>query len=203
MGLFVCLSNSTDKISEHANLETDLIRGYGFHLMIDSDYDRLMRIVSTTRNEKGESFCKRFDENGVPVGMMTATLLASSNRNNTVLILTTKDIIEEIDTMDDIRAILAFNYEDFKYKIVDINALCSNQISMSRGGGLLILPLIEVCRGNKLNAINLYSTDSGVDFYKKKGFENVGDVRFPNKMMLILLSGTGARKTRKYRLKRK
>jgi hypothetical protein len=60
-----------------------------------------------------------------------------------------------------------------------------------------------VCRGNKLNAINLYSTDSGVDFYKKKGFENVGDVRFPNKMMLILLSGTGARKTRKYRLKRK
>ena len=203
MGLFICLNNSSYKIREHAQLETELIRDHGFQLMIETDYARLMRIVSTTHNEKGESFCKRVDENGTAIGIMTSTLVGNSNRINTVLILTTKDAVEEIDTMDDIRAILAFNYEDDENKLVDINALCSNQLTRSRGGGLLIAPLIDVCRENQLNFINLYSSDSGVDFYKKKGFENAGDERFPNKMVLRLSSGSNVRKTRKRRMKRR
>jgi hypothetical protein len=201
MGLFICLNNSTDKFREYANLETDLIRNHGFQLMIEKDYDRLMRIVSTTHNENGESFCKRM-EDGVSIGIMTSTLVGNSIRMNTVLILTTKDSVEEIDTMDDIRAILAFNYEDEEYKLVDINALCSNQLSRSRGGGLLIGHLIDVCQKNRINAINLYSSVSGVDFYQKKGFENAGDERFPSKMVLRLSAGAGFRKTRK-RPKRK
>jgi hypothetical protein len=202
MGLFICLNNSSYKIREHAKLETDLIRDHGFQLMLEADYDRLMRIVSTTYNENGESFCKRVKD-GVSIGMMTSTLVGSSIRMNTVLILTTKDAVEEIDTMDDIRAILAFNYEDDENKLVDINALCSNQLTRSRGGGLLIGPLIDVCRENQLNAIILYSSDSGVEFYKKKGFENAGDARFPNKMVLRLSSGAGAKKTKKRRTKRR
>jgi hypothetical protein len=198
MGLFICLNNSSYKIREHAKLETDLIREHGFQLMIESDYNRLVRIVSSTRNENGESFCKRM-EDGVYIGIMTATLLASSNRTNTVLILTTKDSVEEIGTMDDIRAILAFSYEDDENKMVDINALCSNQLTRSRGGGLLISHLIDVCRENMLNFIVLYSSDSGVEFYKKKGFENAEDERFPNKMVLRLFAGANVRKTRKRR----
>lgn len=201
MGLFICLNNSSYKIREHAKLETDLIRDHGFQLMIEADYDRLMRIVSSTRNELGESFCKRM-EDGVSIGIMTSTLLASSIRTNTVLILTTKDSVEEIDTMDNIRAILAFNYEDEEYKLVDINALCSNQLTRSRGGGLLISHLIEICRENQLNFIVLYSSDSGVDFYKKKGFVNAGDERFPNKMILRLSAGANVMKTKKRRTKR-
>jgi hypothetical protein len=202
MGLFICLNNSSYKIRDHAKLETDLIRDHGFQLLIETDYDRLMRIVSITRNENGESFCKRF-EDGVSIGIMTTTLLGNSNSTNTVLILTTKDSVEEIDTMDDIRAILAFSYEDDENKLVDINALCSNQLTMSRGGGLLISHLIDVCRENQLNAINLYSSDSGVEFYKKKGFENAGDERFLNKMVLRLFAGANARKTRKRHIKRR
>ena len=105
--------------------------------------------------------------------------------------------------MDDIRAILAFNYEDDENMLVDINALCSNQLTLSRGGGLLISPLIKVCRENQLNSVALYSSESGVVFYKKKGFENAGDERFPNKMVLRLSAGSGARKTRKRRTKRR
>jgi len=198
MGLFICLNNSSYKIREHAKLETDLIRDHGFQLMIEADYDRLVRIVSSTRNENGESFCKRM-EDGVSIGIMTSTLLASSNRTNTVLILTTKDSVEEIGTMDDIRAILAFSYEDDENKLVDINALCSNQLTRSRGGGLLIAHLIDVCRANVLNFIVLYSSDSGVEFYKKKGFKNAEDERFPNKMVLRLSTGANVRKTRKRR----
>ena len=203
MGLFICLNNSPDKFREYANLETDLIRGHGFGLMIETDYARLMKIVSTTYNEKGESFCKRVDENGTAIGIMTSTLVGNSNRINTVLILTTKDAVEEIDTMDDIRAILAFNYEDEEYKLVDINALCSNQLTMSRGGGVLITHLIDVCRENRLNAINLYSSVSGVEFYKKKGFESAEDERFPSRMILRLSAGAGFKKTRKRRMKRR
>jgi hypothetical protein len=200
MGLFICLNNSSYKIREHAKLETELIREHGFQLLIETDYDRLMQIVSRTRNENGESFCKRM-EDGVSIGIMTSTLIGNSNRTNTVLILTTKDSVEEIDTMDEIRAVLAFSYEDDENKLVDINALCSNQITRSRGGGLLISHLIDVCRENQLNAINLYSSDSGVEFYKKKGFENAGDERFPNKMVLRLFAGANVRKTRKRRIK--
>lgn len=203
MGLFICLNNSSYKNRGHAQLETNLIRDHGFQLMIETDYDRLMRIVSSTRNEKGESFCKRFDVNGISIGIMTSTLVGNSTRTNTVLILTTKDAVEEIDTMDDIRAILAFNYEDDENKLVDINALCSNQLSKSRGGGLLIAHLIDVCRENQLNTIILYSSDSGVEFYKKKGFENAGDERFPNKMILRLFAGANVRKTRKRRMIRR
>jgi len=202
MGLFICLNNSPDKFREYANLETDLIRNHGFQLMIEKDYDRLMRIVSKTHNEKGESFCKRM-EDGVSIGIMTSTLVGNSIRMNTVLILTTKDAVEEIDTMDDIRAILAFNYEDEEYKLVDINALCSNQLTRSRGGGLLIGHLIDVCRENRINAINLYSSVSGVEFYKKKGFGSAGDERFPNKMILRLSTGANVKKTRKRRTKRR
>jgi len=67
----------------------------------------------------------------------------------------------------------------------------------------LIGHLIDVCRENRINAINLYSSVSGVDFYQKKGFENAGDERFPSKMVLRLSAGAGFRKTRKRRIKRR
>ena len=192
MGVFICLNNSRYKVRGHADLETRLIRSHGFQLIVDSDYERIMDLILKTTNEKGETFCRRLEE-GVFAGIMVSYLAGNSIRNNTVLILTSSatNAIEEVESIADIRAVLAFNYndDDDESKVVDINALCSNQLTKSRGGGLLLTPLISVCNGTELTAIVLHSSPDGVEFYKKKGFENEPDERYPNKMVYILASG--------------
>jgi len=165
-----------------------------------------MDLILKTTNEKGETFCRRLEE-GVLTGIMVSYLAGNSIRNNTVMILTSSatNAIEEVESIDDIRAVLAFNYndDDDESKVVDINALCSNQLTKSRGGGLILSPLISACNGSELSAIVLNSSPDGVDFYKRKGFENEPDERYPNKMVYILASGGIKRARTKMKATRK
>ena len=134
----------------------------------------MARLVIPARSDKGETFCKYKDEKDNLQGVDMATLSSHTIGEDTVLILSTRENFNEIESADDIRAILAFNYEEFddddkKYEL-NILVLCSNQITKLRGAETLLLNLINVSRENGIRLISLAATDNAVTYYEKFGF---------------------------------
>jgi len=200
MGLFICLRQpSRDKIKEHIKIEADLINRYGFQLITQEDSDRISELISDTTNDKNEKFCTYLDKEGELQGIDTSILKRHTTRgDNTVLILSTKDSIEEVDSANDIRAVLTFKYEDAtEYKDLDIEALCSNQITKLGGGKILLDNLIAVCRENEIRKINLFAANNAISFYAKNGFINESEIH-PN-IMSLQLGGRKSLKKRKCR----
>ena len=186
MGLFICFSRpSKYKLSEHTAIEERLVNNFGFQEISLDDCNKIVQLILRVINDKGETFCKYLDENGVPQGIGTSTIGGHTGGDETVLILSSCDNFDEIESGNDIRAILAFNYEDFEYKNIDINVLCSNQVTKSGGGKILVENLINVCRQEGIRKITLFASQSAVSFYKKFGFVNESKM-FPNMMSLQL-----------------
>lgn len=186
MGLFICFSSpSKYKLQEHTNIENQLVDKFGFQQISLDDCNKIVQLIYHVTNDKGETFCKYLDENGVPQGIGTSTIGGHVGGDETILILSTRDNFNEIESGNDIRAILAFNYEDFEYKNIDINVLCSNQVTKSGGGKILVENLINVCRQEGLRKITLFASESALNFYKKIGFVNESKM-FPNMLSLQL-----------------
>jgi N-acetylglutamate synthase-like GNAT family acetyltransferase len=188
MGLFICFKGpSRYKIPAHTKIETELVDKLGFQPITQDDCNKIVQLILKVRNDKSESFCRYVDEEGISRGIGVATVAGHTSGDETVLILSTKDNFEEIESGNDIRAILAFNYEDDEYKNVDINVLCSNQVTKSGGGGILIKSLIEICKQEGINKISLFASESAVNFYKKIGFINESEIH--HNMMSLQLGG--------------
>ena len=186
MGLFICFSRpSKYKLPEHTAIEEKLVNNFGFQEISLDDCNKIVQLILKVTNDKGETFCKYLDENGVPQGIGTSTIGGHTGGDETVLILSSRDNFDEIESGNDIRAILAFNYEDFEYKNIDINVLCSNQVTKLGGGKILVENLINVCRQEGIRKITLFASESAVSFYKKIGFVNESKM-FPNMMSLQL-----------------
>lgn len=186
MGLFICFSGPSNyKLQAHANIENQLVDKFGFQQISLDDCNKIVQLIYHVTNDKGETFCKYLDENQVPQGISTSTIGGHTGGDETILILSTRDNFHEIESGNDIRAILAFNYEDFEYKNIDINVLCSNQVTKSGGGKILVENLINVCRQEGLRKITLFASESAVNFYKKFGFVNESKM-FPNMLSLQL-----------------
>jgi len=186
MGLFICFSRpSKYKLPEHTAIEQKLVNNFGFQEISLDECNKIIQLIFQVTNDKGETFCKYLDENGVPQGIATSTIGGHIGGDETILILSTNDNFNEIETGNDIRAILAFNYEDFEYKNIDINVLCSNQVTKSGGGKVLLENFINVCRQEGISKITLFASQSALTFYKKFGFINESKM-FPNMMSLQL-----------------
>ena len=212
MGLFICFSRpSKYKLPEHTAIEERLVNNFGFQEISLDDCNKIVQLILKVTNDKGETFCKYLDENGVPQGIGTSTIGGHTGGDETVLFLSTRDNFHEIESGNDIRAILAFNYEDFEYKNIDINVLCSNQVTKSGGGKILVENLINVCRLEGIRKITLFASESAVNFYKKLGFVNESKM-FPNmlslqlggkRMIYLVLNLKPRRKTKSRRRKSK
>lgn len=197
MGLFICFSlPSKYKLPEHENIEIKLVDKFGFQPISLENCNKIVQLVLQLNNDRGETFCKYLDENGVPQGISTSTIGGHTSGDETVLILSTRDNFDEIENGNDIRAILAFNYEDFEYKNVDINVLCSNQVTKSGGGKILLESLINACKEEGMTTLTLFASESAVNFYRKVGFVNKSKM-FPNMMSLQLVGGKYKSKTRR------
>jgi hypothetical protein len=202
MGLFICFSvPSNYKLPEHSNIEIKLVDKFGFQPISLENCNKIVNLILRVTNDKGETFCKYLDENLVSQGISTSTISGHTSGDKTVLILSTHDNFDEIENGNDIRAILAFNYEDFEYKNVDIDVLCSNQVTKSGGGKILLENLISACKEEGMRKLTLFASESAVNFYRKFNFVNESKM-FPN-MMSLQLGGkrmilrTKRRKTKK------
>lgn len=170
MGLFICFKDPSSryKLPGLTDIETKLVNNFGYQQISQDDCNKIVQMVLKVQNDKGETFCKYVNELGESIGIYTPTVANHTSGDETVLILSTRDNFEEIKSGNDIRAILAFNYEDNVGGIVDINVLCSNQVTKSGGGSILINSVIAVCKTEeKIKKINLYAAESAVNFYKK------------------------------------
>ena len=175
MGLFICFKkDSRYKNDLHSEIENVFVTRLGYITITQEECSRIYKITRTT-NERGETFCKYLDEKGKLQGVDMATLAGHTSGNSTVLILSTRNNFNEIESADDIRAILAFDYEeedddDKKYEL-GINVLCSNQITKSGGAQTLLLNLIDVSRENGIRLISLAATETAITYYEKFGFK--------------------------------
>jgi N-acetylglutamate synthase-like GNAT family acetyltransferase len=189
MGLFICFKDPSSryKLPQHTKIETELVNKFGFQQITQADCNKIVQLILKVHNDKSETFCKYVDENGNSLGISTATVAGHTSGDETVLILSTKDNFEEIESGNDIRAILAFSYDNDEYKDLDINVLCSNQVTKSGGGSILVKSLIDVCKQEGIRKISLFAAESAVNFYKKMGFVNESDVH--HNMMSLQLGG--------------
>jgi hypothetical protein len=201
MGLFICSKGPSNyKLPLHTKIETELVDKFRFQPITQDECNKIVQLILKVSNDKGETFCKYVDETGKSLGITTSTVAGHTSGDETVLILSTRDNIEEIESGNDIRAILAFDYHDDEYNDLDINVLCSNQVIKSGGGGLLIKSLIDVCKQEGIRKISLFAAESAVGFYKKIGFINESKVL--HNMMSLQLGGIKNKKFKKLKTKK-
>jgi hypothetical protein len=189
MGLFICFKKDKYKNDLHSVIEENLRTRYGYTQITQEQFNRIIKMIMAERNDRGETFCKSKDENGNPQGIDTATLGGHTIGEDTILILSKRDNFDEIESVDDIRAVLVFNYEeqdddDKKYEL-DVHVLCSNQLTKSGGARTLLTNLIDVSRENGIKLISLNSSDTAIEYYQRFGFTLVNP-RFPTFMALQL-----------------
>ena len=135
MGLFICFKKDKYKNELHSEIENSFVSRYGYKIITQEDCTRMARLVIPARSDKGETFCKYKDKKDNLQGVDMTTLSSHIFGEDTILILSTRDNFDEIESADDIRAILVFNYEedddDNKKYELNIHLLCSNQITKS------------------------------------------------------------------------
>ena len=175
MGLFICFKKkSIYKNDLHSKIENDFLTSHGYITITQEKCNKIYMLIAKANNERGETFCKYLDEKGKLQGVDMATLAGHTSGDSTVLILSTRDNFNEIESIDDIRAILAFDYEeednDNKKYELSINVLCSNQITKSGGARTLLLNLIDVSRENGIRLISLAASETAITYYEKFGF---------------------------------
>jgi hypothetical protein len=175
MGLFICLKNPTYKNELHNEIETRLTHEYGYIPFSLTEFKRILALILKATNSSGETFCKKFDSTGKLQGISTAMIAGHSTGDDTVLILSNKDSIEEIQNADDIQAILIFNYDEEdesvnKYEL-NIFVLCSNQITKSGGGKVLLQNLIDISKTSGMRTIFLAPSENAISYYKRFNFE--------------------------------
>ena len=189
MGLFICVKGQSEyKNQRHTKIETELVDTFGFQQITQDNCNKIVKLILKVENDKQDKFCKSINTKGESLGIETSTVVAHTTGDETVLILSTKNNIEEITSGNDIRAILTFNYEDEEDKYLDLTALCSNQVTKSGGGRVLIENLINVCKQEGIMTIGLLSSDSAIEFYKFVGFVSESEV---HRKMLSLKLGRG------------
>jgi len=177
MGLFICLKNPLDKNALHNKIETDLISEYEYIPFSLAEFKRIIALILKATNSSGETFCKKFDSTGKLQGISTEMIAGHSTGDDTVLILSNKDSIEEIQNADDIQSILIFNYyeedeeESLKKYELNIFVLCSNQLTNARGGRILLESLIDISRRNGIRTIFLAPSENAISYYKRFRFE--------------------------------
>jgi hypothetical protein len=203
MGLFICLKTPAYKNELHNKIETDLIREYGYNSFSLTDFKRILNLILKATNSSGAKFCRKNDSTGKPQGIDTVMISGHSTGDATILILSNKDSIEEIQNADDIQAILIFNYEEEEDESVNkfelnIFVLCSNQITNSGGGRILLENLIDVSRRNGMRTIFLAPSEIAVNYYKKFGF-----ILDPVHNFMTLQLGGRKQKKNKYSRKQK
>ena len=204
MGLFICLKNPADKNELHSKIETDLIDIYRYNPFSLTEFKRILTLILKATNSSGEKFCKKFDSTGKLQGIDTSMIAGHSTGDSTILILSTKDSIEEIQNADDIQSILVFSYyeedeeESLKKYELNIFILCSNQITNSGGGRILLESLIDVSRRNGIRTIFLAPSENAISYYKRFRFE----LDPVHKFMTLQLGGRKQNK-RKYSRKQK
>jgi hypothetical protein len=137
MGRFIYVNRPFNKI------ETQLIRDHRFKPLSYDEYDKIRMQFLGTINEKEESFCKRVYK-GKKIGPMTPTLAQLSDKNNTMLVLTKGD--------DEIKAVAGFKIVN---KRLYINGVCSNQVTKSLGGDLLVRLVQKVCNKHGITKRNV------------------------------------------------
>ena len=137
MGRFIYVNRPFNKI------ETQLIRDRGFTPLSYDEYDKIRMQFLGTINKKKESFCKRVYK-GRKIGPMTPKLMQLSDKNNTMLVLSRG---ETIDSADDIKAVVGFTVSKNKLRI---NGVCSNQVTKSKGGDMIVKMLEMVINKNKI-----------------------------------------------------
>jgi len=174
MGLFICLKTPTYKNNLHTEIETELIDAYGYNPISLTEFNRILALILKATNSSGAKFCRKNDSTGKPQGIDTVMISGHSRGDATILILSNKDSIEEIQNADDIQAILIFNYEEEdesvnKYEL-NIFVLCSNQITNSGGGKILLQSLIDVSKRNGIRTIFLAPSEIAINYYKRFGF---------------------------------
>jgi hypothetical protein len=207
MGLFICLKKPAYKNDLHNEIETELIDAYGYNIFSLEEFKRILNLILKAKDSSGATFCKKFDSTGKSQGINTAMIAGHSMGGDTILILSNKDSIEEIQNADDIQAILIFNYEENdddeesikKYEI-DIFILCSNQITNSGGGKILLQSLIDVSRRKGMRTISLVASETAVNYYKKFGFRLDSDL---HDFMTLQLGGRKGLKRKSKKKKRK
>lgn len=191
MGLFICFKkDSKYKNVLHSEIENEFVTRYGYTQITQEECNRIIRLAMTAINEKGETFCKKIDEKGVSQGISTAMLAGHTEGDDTILIMTKGD---EVESSNDIRAILVFNYEeddddDKKYEL-SINVLCSNQVTKSGGAKILLENLIDITREKGIKIISLNASETAINYYEKFGFRL--EPRFKTFMSLKLGEGKG------------
>ena len=206
MGLFICLKNPTYKNDLHNEIETELIHAYGYNIFSLEEFKRILNLILKAKDSSGATFCKKFDSTGKSQGINTAMIAGHSMGSDTILILSNKDSIEEIQNADDIQAILIFNYEEndhdesVKKFEIDIFILCSNQITNSGGGKILLQSLIDVSRRKGMRTISLVASETAVNYYKKFGFRLDSDL---HDFMTLQLGGRKGLKRKSKKKKRK
>jgi hypothetical protein len=144
MGRFIYVSRPFNKI------ETQLIRDHRFKPLSYDEYDKIRMQFLGTINKKEESFCKRVYK-GKKIGQMTPTLAQLSDKNNTMLVLTKGDNIVDAS---DIKAVVGFKIIN---KLLYINGVCSNQVTKSSGGDLLVTLVQKVCNKHGITKRNVVS----------------------------------------------
>ena len=210
MGLFICLKKPAYKNDLHNEIESELIDAYGYNIFSLEEFKRILNLILKAKDSSGATFCKKFDSTGKSQGINTAMIAGHSMGGDTILILSNKDSIEEIQNADNIQAILIFNYEENddddeesikKYEI-DIFILCSNQITNSGGGKILLQSLIDVSRRKGMRTISLVASETAVNYYKKFGFRLHSDL---HDFMTLQLGGRKGfkRKSKKKKNKRR
>jgi hypothetical protein len=188
----------------HNEIETELIHAYGYNIFSLEEFKRILNLILKAKDSSGATFCKKFDSTGKSQGINTAMIAGHSMGSDTILILSNKDSIEEIQNADDIQAILIFNYEEndhdesVKKFEIDIFILCSNQITNSGGGKILLQSLIDVSRRKGMRTISLVASETAVNYYKKFGFKLDSDL---HDFMTLQLGGR--KQKRKSKKKRK
>lgn len=175
--MFIChKQDGPYKSVKQSQIEELLRERYGFKSITYEECDRIKRTISQTTNDDRETFCKNKNQEG----MMISTLFTHMNNTETVLILTTKENIEEVESGDDIRVVLTFGiFENFdvdeildEINEIEITTLCSNQVSKRGGGSILLQMFIDTCRIIRMEKIHLTALRNAVGFYRKYGFEH-------------------------------
>ena len=172
MGLFICFKkNSKYKKDLHSEIENGFVTRYGYTTITQEEFNRISKMIMLETNDRGETFCKSKDENGNSQGIAMATLGGHTIGEDTILILSTRDNFSEIESADDIRAVLVFDLftDNGKYEL-SVNVLCSNQITKSGGARILLTNLIDVTREIGIGLISLAAEENAISYYEKFGF---------------------------------
>ena len=157
MGRFIYVNRPFNEI------ETQLIRDHRFTPLLYDEYDKMRVQFLSTINEKEESFCKRVYK-GRKIGPMTPKLMQLSDKNNTMLVLSKG---ETINSADDIKAVVGFTISKNK---LGINGVCSNQVTKSKGGSMLVKMVKLVVNKNKILTKRMNSSNKLTKTTRKRSY---------------------------------